>query len=124
MENEEEMAVKKLIEKAYIKGIHGTQDEKVVKSGFHKDFAMLVLKDNAIDRFDVDRWLERIPKLKKENPKLWEASTTHQFAFVDVTDNAAVAKLDVYKGDTHFSTDYMLLYKFKEGWRIVSKIFT
>ncbi|NIV44636.1 hypothetical protein GWN49_07160, partial [Candidatus Bathyarchaeota archaeon] len=38
--------------------------------------------------------------------------------------NAAVAKLDVYKGTTQFSTDYMLLYKFKEGWKIVSKIFT
>jgi hypothetical protein len=23
----------------------------------------------------------------------------------------------------HFSTDYLLLYRFEEGWRIVSKIF-
>jgi hypothetical protein len=124
MESEEEMAVKNLIEEAYIKGIHGIQDEKVAKSGFHKDFAMLVLRDNAIERWNVDQWLERIPKMKERNPKLWEAKTTHQFAFVDVSGNAAVAKLNVYKGDTHFSTDYMLLYKFREGWRIVSKIFT
>ena len=37
--------------------------------------------------------------------------------------HAAVAKLDVYKGETHFSTDYMLLYRFDAGWRIVSKVF-
>lgn len=35
-----------------------------------------------------------------------------------------MAKLNVYKGTTHFSTDYMLLYKFNDGWKIVSKIFT
>jgi hypothetical protein len=42
---------------------------------------------------------------------------------VDVAAYAAVAKVQVYKGTTHFSTDYMLLYRFEEGWRIVSKIF-
>jgi hypothetical protein len=43
---------------------------------------------------------------------------------VDVEGRAAVAKLEVYKSGVYFSTDYMLLYRFSEGWRIVSKIFT
>jgi hypothetical protein len=52
--NKEEEAIKEVIEESYIKGIHGTQDEQTVKSGFHHDFAMLVLHDNETDRVDVD----------------------------------------------------------------------
>lgn len=123
MRSEPDEAIKHVIETAYIQGIHTTQDRDLVLKGFHKDFRMLVLNDNAIDNVDVDEWLARIAKMKAENPELWNAQTTYQFAFVDATGNAAVAKLDVYKGQTHYSTDYMLLYQFDEGWKIVSKVF-
>ena len=123
MGNVEKEAIKQVIEKAYIQGIHGNQDEETVKSGFHQDFAMLVLQDDTIDKVSVDEWLDRIETMKAENPELWSAETTHNFELIDVAGYAAVAKLDVYKGATHFSTDYMLLYRFEDGWRIVSKIF-
>lgn len=116
-------AIKQVIEKAYIQGIHGNRDEEAVKSGFHQDFAMLVLQDNALEKVTVDEWLDRIGVMKTENPDLWQAETRHTFELVDVAGYAAVAKLDVYKGTTHFSTDYMLLYKVEEEWKIVSKVF-
>lgn len=122
VDNDKE-AIKKVIEEAYIKGIHGNQDESRIKRGFHQEFAMLVLRNNNIDKVDIDEWLDRIAKMKKENPALWKSKTSYDFRLVDNTRNAAVAKLDVYKGTTHFSTDYMLLYKFEEDWKIVSKIF-
>jgi len=123
MQIETEEIIKKVIEEAYINGIHSTQDENRVKNGFHKDFNMLVLKGNNIDKVDVDEWLKRIEKMKVDNPELWNAKTTYKFVLINATGNSAVAKLDVFKGQTHFSTDYMLLYKFEEGWKIVSKIF-
>ncbi|UCE43423.1 MAG: nuclear transport factor 2 family protein [Candidatus Bathyarchaeota archaeon] len=122
--DEEEEAIKHVIEEAYIKGVHGDQDEGRIRSGFHQEFAMLVLSNNTIQKVKVEDWLGRITQLKKENPELWKSKTSHDFKLVDVTKNAALAKLNVFKGKTHFSTDYMLLYKFEEGWRIVSKIFT
>jgi hypothetical protein len=123
MENNPEKAIKELIEKSYIRGIHGNQDESLVRSGFHEDFAMLVLSDNDVVKVNVGEWLERLKRMKSDNPELWHAKTHHDFVLIDVTDSSAVAKLNVFKGQTHFSTDYMLLYKFEEGWRIVSKIF-
>ena len=122
MDGKEEIAVKEVIEEAYVKGIHENQDQKTVESGFHKDFAMLVLNDNTIEKVAVDEWLNRVEKMKEENPELWNAKTTHNFVFADVSGSAAAVKLEVYKGETHFSTDYMLLYKFEDGWKIVSKI--
>lgn len=124
MGNSDKEAVKQVIEKAYIQGIHGNQDDETVKNGFHRDFAMLVLQDNALEKVMVDEWLARVRVMKTENPALWEAETRHAFDIVDVAGYAAVARLQVYKGAVHFSTDYMLLYKFEEGWKIVSKIFS
>ena len=123
MGNVDKEAIQQVIEKAYIQGIHGYQDKETVKSGFHRDFAMLVLQDNALEKVMVDEWLARVEVMKTENPDLWEAETRHTFELVDVAGYAAVAKLEVYKGTTHFSTDYMFVYRFEEGWRIVSKIF-
>ena len=116
-------SIKRVIEKAYIQGIHGNQDEQLVRSGFHEDFAMLVFGDDAIDKVTVDEWLVRVEVMKRENPEMWAAETRYSVELVDVSGYAAVAKLQVYKGEVHFSTDYMLLYRFEEGWRIVSKIY-
>jgi len=123
MQDTDEKAIREVIEEAYIEGIHGSQDETTVRSGFHKDFAMLVLRNNALEKVDVDKWLRRLKEMKADNPDLWNAKTRHEFRLVDIAGHAAVAKLDVYKGETHFSTDYMLLYRFDQGWRIVSKVF-
>ena len=82
------------------------------------------IQDDAILKVDVDEWLDRLEALKADNPELWSSETTYEFLLVDVAGYAASAKLDVFRGETHFSTDYMLLYKFTDGWKIVSKIFS
>jgi hypothetical protein len=84
-----------VIEKAHIQGIFANQDEETVKSSFHRDFAMLVLQDNALEKVMVDEWLARVEVMKAENPDLWEAETRHTFELVDGSGYAAVAKLEV-----------------------------
>lgn len=115
--------VEQVIVDAYIQGIHVTQDEKRVKAGFHEGFRMLVPAEDGIRPVSADEWLGSIEQSKQKNPEMWEADTTYHFDWVDVTDNAASVKIQVYKGKKHFSTDYMLLYRFEDGWKIVSKIF-
>jgi hypothetical protein len=124
MDKSEKEAIKRVIEKAYIEGIHETQDEQTVRSGFHPEFNMLVHQDDTILKVSVDEWLDRLEALKADNPDLWSAEPTYEFQLVDLAGNAAVAKLDVFRGEIHFSTDYMLLYKFTDGWKIVSKVFS
>jgi hypothetical protein len=116
-------AIKQVIERAYITGIHATQDIATVQSGFHQQFTMLVRIDDTIEQVVIDDWLERVDRMKRENPELWSADTRHEFRLIDTAGYAAVAKLDVYKGEVHFSTDYMFLYKINDEWKIVSKIF-
>jgi len=124
MTDSEIQEIKRVVEEAYIRGIHGEQDRSLINLGFHSAFEMLVMDQNMVERVDVSSWLQRIEAMKVENPDLWSSKTNHEFKLVDVGGSAAVVKLDVYKGDTFFSTDYMLLYKIEDRWKIVSKVFS
>ncbi len=42
---------------------------------------------------------------------------------VNVTNNAAVAKIKIFRDGKHIYSDYMALYKFDDGWKIVNKIY-
>jgi hypothetical protein len=52
-----------------------------------------------------------------------EEKITCKYKSIDVTGNAAMAKIELYQKDKKLFTDYLQLYKFEEGWRIVSKIY-
>ena len=116
--------IKETIELSYTRGIHETQDEGEVRSGFHSDFEMLVKADETLQRVGLEEWFVRIEELKAANPEMWSAQTRCEYLSIDVAGYAAAVKLDCFKGEIHFSTDYMLLYRFAEGWRIVSKVFS
>lgn len=118
------LEIKQLIEKAYIRGIHEEQNRALIDEGFHPGFEMLVLDESGVSRVNIEEWLPRIEALKEANPEMWAAKTTCEYKLVDVAGKAAVAKLDVYKGDEFFSVDYMLLYKVGGRWQVVSKVFS
>ena len=119
----EKDAIKQVVEKAYIEGIHTTQDEEAIRSGFHPDFNMLVLSDDKMSKVSLEDWMPRLVEMKKANPEMWEGETTYKWHLVDQHKYSAVIKIEVHKNGEYFSTDYMLLYRFNEGWRIVSKVF-
>jgi len=42
---------------------------------------------------------------------------------VDITGAAATVKIDLWRDEVHTFTDYLSLYKFADGWKIVGKTF-
>ena len=46
-----------------------------------------------------------------------------EIPMVDVTGDAAVARVELYKDGKHIYSDYMSLYRFDDGWKIVGKIY-
>jgi hypothetical protein len=118
----EKTAIKQTIETAYVKGIHIDRDPAAIRSGFHPDFTMLVLRDNQMTKVALEDWIARIEEGKKKNPTMTE-KTTHKFEIVDLSGSAAVARIELFKDEKHVFTDYMSLYKFEDGWKIVGKTF-
>jgi hypothetical protein len=115
-------AVKAVVKSAYVEGVHVKGDGTLMRAGFHPDFRMLVLRDGALSPVTLDDWAARIEKgvAERKGPP---PEIRHEFSRVDVTGDAAVVRLELYRGGKHTFTDYLSLYRFPAGWKIVSKIF-
>ena len=118
----DEASIKQVVTSAYIQGIHNRGSVDEIRKGFHPTFNMLRLVDNEIKPLPIEEWIANLEKAKKESTTP-PVKTAGKFVNVDVTGNAAVVKLELYRENKKVFTDYLVLYKFAEGWRIVSKTF-
>lgn len=112
-------AIQEVLETAYVQGLHVLRDEAAVRNGFHPDFIMSVNDGEGVTLVPLDMWIERMELDGQRNPKRVEG----RFEFVDVTGEAASAKLQIFEDEEHRYTDYFGLYKMPDGWKIVSKSF-
>lgn len=118
----ERAAIVKVIEDAYIRGMYFDRDQDAIEKGFHQAFTMFVNVDGKVQTRSRQEWIRRVtrhPPLTKEQRKQvrWE------FASVDISGGAAVARLEVHKAGRHEYTDFLSLYRFEDGWRVVAKTF-
>lgn len=115
-------AIKRVINTAYIGGIHNGGPIEDIRNGFHPSFVMMVLDKNEVKSVPIEQWIVNIEKSRAANKPAGEKAVA-KFNAVNVTGSAASVVLDLYRGEKKVFTDNLLLYKFSEGWRIVSKNF-
>ena len=70
----------------------------------------------------LEEWIARLEKGNRERTGPLPA-IGHEFTLVDVTGNAAVVRLELHRDGKHTLTDYLSLYRFADGWKIVAKTF-
>ncbi|MEX1137812.1 MAG: nuclear transport factor 2 family protein [Bacteroidota bacterium] len=115
----DDQAIRDVVERAYVQGIFVLRDSVAVKNGFHKDFILSVHHEDGIIIAPLRMWLDRL----KLDGKPSGDDVRHVVETIDVTGNTAVIKLRLYVNDKQEYTDYMGLYRFSDGWKIVNKIF-
>jgi len=64
--------IRRVIETAYIQGIHLEQSKDKVQSGFHAEFGMLVRKGDEIDRVGPEDFLQLVTDRRANDPSLFE----------------------------------------------------
>ncbi|MCF8309140.1 MAG: nuclear transport factor 2 family protein [Bacteroidales bacterium] len=122
--NSEQEAVKSTVETAYVEGIHNMGSIEAINNGFHPGFEMLIKEKNYnLSKFPIYTWKKRATQRKENNPDGPQEQTTAKYPMIEVTGDAAIVKVELYKKDKKLFTDYISLYKFKKGWKIVSKIY-
>ncbi|MFO8235399.1 MAG: nuclear transport factor 2 family protein [Bacteroidales bacterium] len=122
----EKQAIKQVIQTAYVDGIQNLGSIEEIEAGFHPGFNLLGMnQDDMLTKLPIYSWLESIEKRKAQNPegRPEDEKITCKYNSIDVTGNAAMAKIELYQKDKKLFTDYLQLYKFEEGWKIVSKIY-
>jgi len=118
-----EEAIKQVVQSAYVDGIQNAGDIEDVEKGFHPGFEMLIRQDNLLNKLTIYNWMPAIKRRKADPEAASRPVVTCKFLDVDVTGDAAVVKLELYREGNLLFTDYLSLYRFDEGWRIVSKLF-
>lgn len=124
-EQEEKELIKKTIQTAYIDGLQNNGDVEQIRKGFHPGFNLLGVRNDMLTKFPIYSWVKGFEKRQSENPEppSAEQKITCDYLLIDVTGNAAMAKIQLKRNDQLLFTDYLQLYKFEEGWKIVSKIY-
>ncbi|MBX2944361.1 MAG: nuclear transport factor 2 family protein [Cyclobacteriaceae bacterium] len=115
-------AIKKVVTVAYIEGTQNLGSIDDIRKGFHPSFTMLRLLENNVSPLSLEDWIKAIETRRKENAGNL-VRTEGKILTVDVMGRAATVKLELHKEGKLIFIDYLALYKFLEGWRIVSKTF-
>jgi hypothetical protein len=118
-------AIREVIQQAYIQGIHIDGDGEAIRSGFHPSFVMFVQTDDGIRQVLIEDWISRIEERQATAPGQAgdKPKVKGEIDVLDQASNAAVARVKVYRGGKLVFTDFMSLYRFEDGWKIVGKIF-
>ncbi len=117
----DEEAIKTLIQTAYVDGLQNLGDLEKTRAGFHPDFVLLGLRDGHLTRLPIADWIASTEKRKASGQK--PPLTTCKFLQVDITGDAAMVKLELHREGQRIFTDYLSLYRFPDGWKIVGKIY-
>jgi hypothetical protein len=119
----EDDEIKAVIENAYIGGIHNGGSIEEIRKGFHPTFKMLSLENNDISTLSLEDWIVRIENGRKQNAGKPMTKAECEYLSITTSGNAATVVLNLFKNKKKIFTDHMTLYKFSEGWRIVSKAY-
>lgn len=116
-------AIKAVIQAAYIEGIHNNGNLSATEAGFHPGFEMLIMRNNMLEKLSIAAWVESIRQRRAKEDPVDRPEVTCKYLNVDVTGDAAVVKLELHREGILLFTDYLCLYRFEDGWKIVSKLF-
>ena len=110
-----------VVEAAYVRGVHASFSAEAMRKGFHPDFRMYTLRDGALSFVTRDEWIARLEKRAAEDTR--KPQIQSEYPVVDVTGNTAVVRVELHRDGKHVFTDYLSLYRFADGWKIVAKVF-
>jgi hypothetical protein len=111
--------VKNAVVESYVQGIFLQGNAKLLKKGWHPESEIIIFINDGIKKLPIKYWVERLEK----NPKPLDPNVTYNFIDVRIVGHAAVAIIEIFSNGEQLYTDYLCLYKFNDGWKIVTKIY-
>lgn len=112
-----------VIQKSYIEGIHNNGDISEIEKGFHPGFEMLSVSNNELTKLGIATWIENIKKRRSSPEYTPGPEVICKYLDTSVTGDAAVVGLQLWRQGILLFTDYLCLYRFGDGWKIVTKLY-
>ena len=123
---EEALAIKEVIQEAYIDGVFNEGNVRNVELGFSEHFQMLAIDDNGEQKvYNRDYFINRIQAKKAAGmyPPSPDKMVRYKILRTDVEGDAASVKMHFYYGNKLAYIDLLHLVKSKGGWLISHKVF-
>jgi hypothetical protein len=117
----EKEAIRNVIITSYVDGIFNEGNVNKIKLGWYPECDINIY-NTLKDTCTKSKAFRFIPMFEK-NPVGLTPGTTCKIPLVHVTGYAAMAIVEIYNEEKQIYTDYMNLYKFTNGWKIVTKTF-
>lgn len=126
--NPEQQAIIGIIENTYAEGLQNQGDSLAIDKGFHPQFQMIARDQNNpgdLRLYPIRDWRRSAIKRRATGqlPRPDSQKVHLTFEWIDIEGDAAVAKIRYYEGEEHTYIDYITLYRFDQGWRMISKAF-
>lgn len=117
--------IKKTIAENYVHGAFNETNIEAFKAVFHPEFSIInIQKDGTFFLFTRTMW-EDVLKERTEDKDFDYSSIalSPKYRTVDIAENKASVTLDLLLEDKVVYTDFLLLTKINDEWKIVSKIY-
>ena len=112
------LKIKKTIQ-TYVDG-YLNADTRLIKKAFNKDTRLYSVDVDKIDITEMADWLVNLAD-RRVRGDIRQAQL--KIAFIDITENTAVAKIHLYFAKQTF-TDYLSLLNIQDEWIIVGKVYS
>ncbi|MEQ6437914.1 nuclear transport factor 2 family protein [Comamonas sp. w2-DMI] len=112
----EEAAVRVPLE-LYMRG-HAEDNAEHMRAAFMPTARLESVREGPLTSWDLDFYCQRF----KNTPAADEATRRRTIDYLDIVGTAAMAKVTLHHGAVTF-TDYFLLLKTEQGWKIANKAF-
>ncbi|MGZ5443611.1 MAG: nuclear transport factor 2 family protein [Thermoanaerobaculia bacterium] len=122
-DDSEHAAIVAVVDQAYVHGVHIDGDADKMRAGMHDSFVMFVRSDKGITQMTRDAWIERLTASKAGAANATKPEIKANITVLDRSGNAAVARVDLFRDGKQIFTDYISLYRFDDGWKLVAKTF-
>jgi len=120
---QDEERVRQLLEDVYVRDMYMKETREALSREFDDVFHMLVPELDGRNSEPVALRWDGLNELRANHPKAVAPDTRFEFPLIDVVGNAAIARVDVFHGETHIYSDFVSLYCVQGQWRLVSKVF-
>ena len=122
-DDSEHAAIVAAVDQAYVHGVHIDGDADKMRAGMHDSFVMFVHSDKGVTQMTRDAWIERLTASKARAANAAKPEIKANITVLDRAGNAAVVKVDLFRDGKQIFTDYISLYRFDDGWKLVAKTF-
>lgn len=121
-----EAAIEEVIREAYINGVYNTGYMLSVTQGFSPDFTAIVFEDKDQSRLEtIEDWVKKTEQNKASGnlPLKGDQEVSFSIVKLEISNNIANARVQFMVGGKVKHTDFIGLYKFSTGWKLVNMMY-